>query len=91
MLEHVNFSSILVELDFVHELIDEINSASVIGINILFRRGTRHISRIKTRPRVAHHNHESVLIIAYKAAFHRLRRVAFASMHNRVGESFGES
>src|ERR1700719_1611469 len=34
-LHHVNLGAVLVELDLVHQLVDEVNSPAVIGIQVL--------------------------------------------------------
>ena len=49
-LHHVDFSSVLAELHFIHELVDEKNSAAVIGIDVFSHGASRNGVGIKTGP-----------------------------------------
>ena len=68
-LHHVDFRAVLSEFHFVHELVDEKNSAPMIGINIFADRATGNDLGRKTGARIAHHDQQASIPIAGHITF----------------------
>src|SRR5450755_4632162 len=58
-LDHVNFGAVLVELHFVHQLVDQKNSAAVIGKKILAHGAGGNRAGIESWPGIAHNNQDA--------------------------------
>src|ERR1700721_1820346 len=84
----MDFSSILAELYLIHKLVDEKNSAAVIGVDILSNRTAGNGFGEKSGTGIAHHDQNSTLFIATYQAFHGLCRIFLRTVNHGVGKSF---
>ncbi len=87
-LHHADFSAVLAELHFVHELVDEKNPAAVIGINIFSHRANRNRFGIKTSARIAHHDEHAAALIRAHQALHCFVWIFFGAVHHRIRQRF---
>src|ERR1700739_1018769 len=83
---HANLGAVPFERDFVHQLIDQINSTAVSGLEIL--RGERIGQRAwdESLTRIAYHDDHVRGLGAGYAALYFLSRIVVASVDDRVGE-----
>src|SRR5260370_40252072 len=56
-LTHPNLCAIAFKRDFVHQLIDEINSAAVRGMEVLSGQRAGNSARAESLSRITHHDH----------------------------------
>src|ERR1700733_16312381 len=82
---HMNLSPILMELHFIHQLIDEENPAAVIGVEILSPGTTGNGLGIEPRPRIAHDDKNSPLLVTGYQALHDLSGILSGAMHHGIG------
>ena len=68
----MNFSSVLVEPDFVHQLVDQENAAPMIGVDVLSVARIGNFCGIEIRARVADHDQHALLLVAGYVALHDL-------------------
>jgi hypothetical protein len=71
-LQHVDLSPVLVKLDFVHQLVDQVNASAMIGINIFALARIGNLAGIKTWAGIAHYNQDPMLVVAGYVAFDNL-------------------
>ena len=74
-LHHVNLSAVLAEFNFIHQLIDQENSAAMIRVEILSHGATGNRLWIKALPGVAHNDQKDLLRVALQS-----RRLGFSGM-----------
>ena len=84
----MNLSAALVELHFIHELVDEENSAAVIGKKILADGATGNRIGIEARAGIAHDDEDAALLITRHQAFHYLARIFLGSVNHGIRQSF---
>src|ERR1019366_5538503 len=87
---HVNLSPVLVELDIVHQLIDQVDATAVIGIDVLAAAGIGNLGGIETGAGIAHHDQHAPLLVTGHVAFDHFGGIAFRSVHDRIGQGFGQ-
>src|SRR6266567_1749222 len=56
-LTHPNLCAIAFKRDFVHQLIDEVNSAAVLGMEVLSGQRAGNSARAESLSRITHHDH----------------------------------
>ena len=78
------------ELDFVHELIDQIDAAPVIRVEVLTVPRVGDFRGIETRSWIAHDNQHATILIASHVAFNYFGRIALGAVNNRVRQGFRE-
>ena len=88
VLPHVDFSAVLFELDLVHQLIDQVDAASVVGVDILSVTGIRNGEGIEAGAGVTHHDLHAAGLIAPYTALNFLGGIVLAAMDNGVGQRF---
>ena len=86
----MKFGAVAGVLHFIHELIDQINSAAMVGIDILTLKRIRDSTRIKTFPWVTNDNEQSLGLVIDYIAFDDFGCITLGSMHNGIGECFSE-
>ena len=59
----MDFSAVLQELHFVHKLIDQIDSATVITVNVLSLNRTWNARGVKSFAGISHHNQNLLLFV----------------------------
>src|SRR5581483_783310 len=79
-----------VELHRIHELVDEIDSATVRAIDQVPVRGRRDASWIETGSGIADNDHQFATLVRYNAALDLLVLVAAAAVNDGIGQSFTE-
>src|SRR5258706_2776961 len=82
ILAHLDFCAVEFVLHFIHQRIDQKNSAAVIGENILLIRRARDLRRVKAFPRIAHHDKDSAVLIGRYRALDSLGRIRVAPMQH---------
>src|SRR5664280_2963956 len=90
ILAHVDFGAVALELHFVHQLIDEINTAAVVGEYVFRATWIGDRERIEAVARIAHHDQHAALFVASNAALDFLGGIVLATVNNGVGEGFAQ-
>src|ERR1700747_538728 len=90
LLAHVNLSSAVSNLYFIHQLIDEVYAASVVGVEIFAIRGIRNGHRIVALSGIADNNKEPVLFITPDTAFDILARIVLATVLDCIRQRFAK-
>ncbi len=85
----MNLSPIFVELDFIHQLIDQVDAAAVAGKNVLAGAGVGKLADIKAGAGIAHHDEHAVRFVAGHIAFDNLGGIRVRAVYDRI--SFWES
>src|SRR5579862_1426372 len=83
-LHHVNLGSVLVELHFIHELIDEENSAPVIGIEILAESASGYRLRVEPGAGIANNDEDAAFRVARYHALDDLARIFFGAVNDGI-------
>src|SRR5690242_16876598 len=83
---HTNFGAVAFERDFVHQLIDEIDSTAVGGLEILLGERIGHRAGDETLARIAHHDDYVGRFGASDAALHFLAGIIVAAVDDGIGE-----
>jgi len=90
-LDHMNLSPILVEPDFIHQLIDQVDAAAMVGENVLAGAGIGKLADIETGSGIAHHDEHSVRFVAGHIAFDNLSGIRVRAVYDGVRQGFGKS
>ena len=83
-LYHADFSAVLSELHFIHQLIDQKDSTPMIGINIFSDGASGDAFGFKTSTRIAHHNEYAALLVSAHQALHCLGVIFFSAVNHGV-------
>src|SRR5262249_37221991 len=83
-LHHVNLSSILPELHLIHQLIDQEDSATMVGVQVLADRAGRNGFGIKPFAGIAYDDEHAALFIAGHDAFHNLAGIFLGTVNHRI-------
>jgi hypothetical protein len=86
VLAHVDFGAIALVSNLIHQRIDQINPAAVVGENVLAIGGTRELCGVKTISGIAHDDDDSAVFVARHGTFDSLGWVCFATMENGVSQ-----
>src|ERR1035437_5807932 len=90
ILAHVDFGAVALELHFVHQLIEEINAAAVVGKYIFSTTRIGDGKRIEAAARIAHHDQHAAVFLAAYTALDFLGGIVLATVNNGVGEGFAQ-
>ena len=69
-LNHMNLSPVLMEPDFIHQLVNQENPSTMMGINVLALTRIGNIGGVKTRSRIAYNDKHALMLIAGHVALH---------------------
>src|SRR5690242_11064381 len=89
-LAHVDFAAAALEANLVHQLIDEVNAPSVIGIDIFADDGVGDSGRVKARPGITDHNQHAMCFITSHTTLHSLGRIVSAAVANSVRQRLAD-
>lgn len=78
------------ELNFIHQLVDQVNAAAVVGVKIFSVAGVGDLAGVKPWTGIAHHDEDSMLVVAGHIAFDHFRGIALRSVHDRIGQRLGQ-
>lgn len=84
---HLDFAASTFELNFVHQLTDQIDSAAMIRINLFALFWVRYGLQTEPWTWVGHHDDDAVFVIRLQLTSNRFRRVATTAMHDRIDQS----
>src|SRR5229473_2927382 len=79
-LTHPNFCAIAFKRDFVHQLIDEVDSPTVLGMEVLSGQRAGNSARAESLSRITHHDHYVGRFGAGHAALHFFRGIIVAAV-----------
>lgn len=88
VLPHLDFVSLALETNFVHELADQVNAPPVAGIKVFLPCGIGKNVRIKTRSGISHCNYKSSVGIRLQPALNLFCRVTLASVDHGIDQGF---
>ena len=84
----MDFRPVLAEFHLIHKLVDQENTTSMVGINILTHRTGRNRARVKPVSWIAHHDDDAAFLVARHQALHNLGGIFLRAMNDRVGQRF---
>src|SRR5215469_14360770 len=86
----MDFCTVALKADLIHELIDQEDATSVVGIYILAHERVGQFFRLEAGARVANHNEHAALLVAGDATLYALGGVVLAAMEDGVGKGLAQ-
>lgn len=86
----MDFGAVAFKPHFIHELIDEIDPAAMVGVDIFAAEWVGNFGWFKAWPGIANDDQQAVFFIAGHATLYFLCWVILAAMKNGVCESFAK-
>ena len=87
----MDFSPILVELDLIHELINQENATTVMGKDVFPLAWISDFSGVKSGSRITNNDQNAVLIVTSDVTFDNLTGIGSGAVDHCVCQSFGQS
>ena len=84
----MDLGAVLVELHLIHQLVDQKNSAAVIGKKILAHGAAGNRAGIESRPGIAHNDQHAAVLVARHQALDDFAGVFLGAVHHGVGQRF---
>jgi hypothetical protein len=82
----VDFRAATFEADLIHEVIDEVDAATVILIQVLALSGVRKADGVETGPRVTDYDQHTSILFKHYGTLHELGGITGAAMLDGVGK-----
>jgi hypothetical protein len=77
-------------MDFIHQLINEEDAASLVREQVLADQRARYGERIVSVPGISHHDQYAVLFVACDATINLLIGIVGTPMRDRIGQRFAQ-
>src|SRR5579871_5225024 len=90
LLAHVNLGSAVSNLYFIHQFVDEVYAASVVGVEVFAVRGIWDRHRIVALSGIPNNDKDAVLFITPDTAFDILARIVLAPMLDCIRQRFAK-
>ena len=87
-LHHVDLCAVVLELHFVHQLVDQENAAAMIGVDVFAHAPDWGWSGIKTVSGIAHHDQHATRLVAGHIALDNFLGIRLRPVHDRIGQRF---
>jgi hypothetical protein len=85
-LPHSNFIAAVLKVNFIHQLTDQVNPATVIRIHVFTLLRIGQAFRTESRSGVSDDDCDSTLQIALQAALNFFRRIVITSVHDGISQ-----
>ena len=86
----MDFGAVLLELHFVHQLIDQVDAAAVVGKDVFAAAGIGNGEGIEATARIVHDDQHTPLLVATYAALDLLGGIVLAAMNDSVGQRLAQ-
>src|SRR5438270_13452355 len=87
---HVDLSAAFLILNLIYELINKVDAAAVVRIDVLADERAGDLGGVETFAGIADHDEEPAAFIASDGALHVLARIVPATMDDGVGERLAQ-
>ena len=86
----MDFGAVTLELYFIHELVNQEDTAAVIGVNILAVERVGDAEGVEAGTGIAHDDEHAAVVIAGDTALYLLLGIVFATVYDGVGKGFAD-
>jgi hypothetical protein len=90
VLPHVDLGAIALEAHLIHELIDQEDATTVVGVDVLAYERVRNFFRLEAIAGIANDDQHAAFLIAGNATLDAFGGIVFAAMQNGVGKGLAQ-